>query len=434
MNQRWTLHVENFGRIKSADIKIAPMMLFVGQNNTGKSYVASLLWGILSSLHKVFPDKIPSNKSYERCKELFISHHERKQSELDKELIKSVFSFINEFLKENKDKFIQEIFTSNKLEIGDLSIEIEDQDISKTSVEWRESSDFTGFSFRGLKCGGDVSNNLTMDERSYKFIQLLSQLLSVGEIGYPVYLPASRTGFMLSYKSLIASLMEEGWGLDKKVKSDFTRPIIDFLKRLLVDINREDFYTRWYGDIAHSLEKEILEGRIEQTPDPGASFYYQPELTKKSLPFHLTSSLVSELAPLIISLKGMVFNTLIFEEPESHLHLNAQRILAKYLVKLVNNGMPVWITTHSDIFFQQINNLIASNEQRIKKLGELSYKDDEMIKPGDIEAYQFNINKKGMTEVVPLEKTEDGFIVPTFNQTVMELSKETVNLETENAD
>ncbi|MCP4349507.1 MAG: ATP-binding protein [Desulfobacterales bacterium] len=319
-------------------------------------------------------------------------------------------------------KTIRGIFTSGDLEIGEMSIKIKDEDISKASVDW---SDFTQFGFKGSEIAGD--------ERIRICIQFLSKMLSVGEIGHPVYLPASRTGFMLSYKSLIASLME-GWGLDKKVKSDFTRPIIDFLKTLLVDINREDFHAERYRDIAYSLEKEILEGRIEQASDPGVGFYYQPELTKKSLPFHLTSSLVSELAPLIISLKGMVFNTLIFEEPESHLHLNAQRILAKYLVKLVNNGMPVWITTHSDIFFQQINNLIASNEQRINKLGELSYKDDEMIKPGDIEAYQFNINKEGMTEVVPLEKTEDGFIVPTFNQTVMELSKETVNLETENAD
>jgi len=33
-----------------------------------------------------------------------------------------------------------------------------------------------------------------------------------------------------------------------------------------------------------------------------------------------------------------------------------------------------------------------------------------------------------------IKKTEDGFIVPTFNQAVMELSQETIKLETESED
>ena len=47
MDQTWTLHVENFARIKKADIEISPLMCFIGDNNSGKSYIMSLLWGIL---------------------------------------------------------------------------------------------------------------------------------------------------------------------------------------------------------------------------------------------------------------------------------------------------------------------------------------------------------------------------------------------------
>ena len=39
MNKKWTLHVENFAKIKSADVTIAPLMCFVGDNNSGKSYL-----------------------------------------------------------------------------------------------------------------------------------------------------------------------------------------------------------------------------------------------------------------------------------------------------------------------------------------------------------------------------------------------------------
>ena len=48
MNKKWTLHVENFAKIKSADVTIAPLMCFVGDNNSGKSYLMSILWGILT--------------------------------------------------------------------------------------------------------------------------------------------------------------------------------------------------------------------------------------------------------------------------------------------------------------------------------------------------------------------------------------------------
>ena len=42
----WKLLVEDYGKIKSAEIEIAPLTLFVGDNNSGKSYLLSLLWGI----------------------------------------------------------------------------------------------------------------------------------------------------------------------------------------------------------------------------------------------------------------------------------------------------------------------------------------------------------------------------------------------------
>ncbi|MED4870069.1 AAA family ATPase [Geobacillus stearothermophilus] len=45
MEQTWALKVERFGKIKQGEIDIAPLMLFVGDNNSGKSYLMSLLWG-----------------------------------------------------------------------------------------------------------------------------------------------------------------------------------------------------------------------------------------------------------------------------------------------------------------------------------------------------------------------------------------------------
>ncbi|MDE6052375.1 MAG: ATP-binding protein, partial [Lachnospiraceae bacterium] len=44
----WTMHVEKFGKIESADIEVAPMTLFVGDNNSGKSYIMTLIYGLIN--------------------------------------------------------------------------------------------------------------------------------------------------------------------------------------------------------------------------------------------------------------------------------------------------------------------------------------------------------------------------------------------------
>ncbi|MBC7907678.1 MAG: AAA family ATPase [Rhodospirillaceae bacterium] len=45
---QWTLSLENFGKIRRAEVTVAPLTILVGKNNVGKSYLASLIWGLLS--------------------------------------------------------------------------------------------------------------------------------------------------------------------------------------------------------------------------------------------------------------------------------------------------------------------------------------------------------------------------------------------------
>ena len=53
----WKLCVEDYGKIKSAEMECAPFTLIVGDNNCGKSYLMSLLWGIknIGAIHLYSP-------------------------------------------------------------------------------------------------------------------------------------------------------------------------------------------------------------------------------------------------------------------------------------------------------------------------------------------------------------------------------------------
>ena len=418
----WRLHVENFGRINSADIDIAPMLIFVGPNNTGKSYLTSLLWGLLELKTEVFPEKPIDNSQYYSLRNLWISHCRNKEEWFSNDLIQAAVQYYNTVLEEKKNGILREIFTFDGLEIGKLAVSVQYNIDIKDHLPFAHPDE-------------DSPNFET--EIYQSLIWLINEVL-FDKLDAPYYLPASRTGFMLSYRSLTKGLMDT-WGLEKKAKIDFPLPIIRFLQKLIeADIRKgkavEVFLESKLPGIAKALEKEILEGEIRQYPDPIPTFYYQAEKMEDPLPLHVTSSLVSELSPLIIFLKAKtdIHTPLIFEEPESHLHLGAQRKLAKHLVKLVNSGLPIWLTTHSDTFFQQINHLIASDASRLAKLRDIGYSDDETIHPDDIRAYQFNSDKKsGMTEVVTLEQTDDGFVAPTFNWEIYALSRESMALESD---
>lgn len=75
MNQRWTLQFENLGRIDKGEVRIAPMMIFTGVNNAGKSYVMALLWGVIALGRDVlFQNDPPESESYKLCDQWLLGH------------------------------------------------------------------------------------------------------------------------------------------------------------------------------------------------------------------------------------------------------------------------------------------------------------------------------------------------------------------------
>ncbi len=112
-------------------------------------------------------------------------------------------------------------------------------------------------------------------------------------------------------------------------------------------------------------------------------------------PFHKTSSMVSELAPVILFLKYLVGpgDLVILEEPESHLHPASQRQMARGIVRLVNAGVRVIITTHSDYFIGQVNNLLKLSHASRQKRAKEGYDAEDCLKPNDLGVYHFLLNE-----------------------------------------
>ncbi len=236
------------------------------------------------------------------------------------------------------------------------------------------------------------------------------------------YLPAARSGIVIVHKPLSASLIRQGWSVAKtRGPSHITLPTTatDFLSEL-VSLDRRMAAGRDDQSLNRAIEfieSEVLLGKIDidesdGLPLPEIVYLPTPEggLPTSKFTLNQTSSMVSELAPLILFLKYLVNpgDLLILEEPESHLHPAAQMQMARGIARLVNAGVKILITTHSGDFMGQINNLISMSNVSEKTGESQGLEQAECLYPEQVSAYGFRFDSdRGGSVTYPLPVGSD---------------------------
>ncbi|NLC22168.1 MAG: AAA family ATPase, partial [Halomonadaceae bacterium] len=383
MHQRWTLHVERFARFQQADIELRPLTLFVGENNSGKSYMATLLWGVLALGRTLFPAGAPSTKAYENCQECLMKlvhgavgklYDSARQPEvaLTNADQQCFIDWFNELLQQNRNKLAARLFGSDTITIGRLSLE-DYQRHKPLRIKLEASSTPGRMSARAehiIRLPLLEEEHWLRGPDLYRAVCMITWKLVAGEIsaplfgprsatrrsdGEPLFLPASRTGFMLTYRSLVGdalSLFDAGLDEESSTVSEFTLPVVRFLQALAESGKKRGAL---HAEQGVWLEQELLKGQVEQSIHGALpSYHYVAEgRNSRRLPMYLTSSLVAELTPIVHFLKHKpTYRSIFIEEPEAHLHPKAQRLMARALVRLVNDGLPIIATTHGDTLFQ----------------------------------------------------------------------------------
>ena len=141
---------------------------------------------------------------------------------------------------------------------------------------------------------------------------------------------------------------------------------------------------------------------------PPPTIGYRPWSAKSPLAMAQSSSMVGEIAPLVLYLKSGVGygDTLFIEEPEAHLHPAAQTTMAKILAAMVHAGIRVVITTHSDWLLDSIANLVRQGETNSRD-GDLSLKEDQ------VGVYWFEPGKSGKgSKAIPQSFDNDNGYLP----------------------
>ncbi|MEI0798919.1 AAA family ATPase [Brachyspira intermedia] len=449
------LIIKNFGKIKEAEIELSNLILFIGDNNSGKSYLMTLIYGLMKYsddiAHIMFQDKdfIYSLEEYKTIQSIvdeYIKINEniesgsvvidsflinkdadKKLSLLKKEEINLFNELLNKLLNKYKIEILKFIFNDNDNVINLESIHFDNSNylfnifITKKSIFINK---LHSFSISGI--GNDDKIDYIFIMRNIFFHMLENNFHSL-ELKF---LPTSRTGFLLTYKELskISNMQQFSIG-EKKEKTLFQKPIIDFINSL-IDLSYNFEESEDFKDIIEIFENNILKGKININKETNA-MYYQPNNKDLKVPMHLCSAVITEVAPLYLLLKYYpILGDLFIEEPELSLHLKLQKQLARVLINLVNKKRNIIVSTHSDTILEHINNMavLHSMKDENKKnqiLKEYSYTENDTIDIDKIRIYQFDTDDNDITTIKELKgDRETGFYIETFHKYINNASIE----------
>ncbi|MFN8533261.1 MAG: AAA family ATPase [Dehalococcoidia bacterium] len=408
------ISVENFGPVGKGEFEIRPLTVLIGPNNTGKSYLAVLVYAVLQGLAPrnwlrglLVAPRITTETNGELVHTKSVIPEPRLTEARRRDLIKWLQGFERKSHVdiESAPKFITDLIDPMLARVSALlgdSIVSEIQrgfgsplselmrqptsdhrmflKISRTEPEWsltfqglersqeepsivakRDAARVPTSPLRGVRTDMDIQGSTLALKEAVWFILyhiLWSYYDRLGPTTY--YLPAARSGLIQSHRLLTSSLVERAplVGIGSLAIPPLSGVVADFISLML----RAGAMRPSGGmqEIANELERNILKGEIvvEQMQSQMDEIRYQSDLGTFSL--FRTSSMVSELAPVVLVIRRYLAagDTLLIEEPEAHLHPSNQRKIADILVALVRAGVRVIMTTHSDLILQHFNNAV----------------------------------------------------------------------------
>ncbi|PWV36387.1 MAG: hypothetical protein DJ555_07550 [Desulfurococcaceae archaeon] len=444
------LEFEWLGPLRRGRIAIKPLTILIGPNGSGKSYSAMLLYAINKALKDHLADILGSMISLAikiRSGEL------KDKNEYYRNLYESAKNSLEKRLKENMVAIFTDLGSSINIDSDKLTANLRiDDHISYGFILKRDGSivvdryiDFEYFMGEVKKRGIDSMIDIVIGTRSYesllsstkettdtlgKVSAIMGFFLFIGptylkNIFAPleiVYLPATRSGLLQAHRVITNALVSAAPRLPLAggQKASITGVSADFINtilysEILYELSKASGLAIDKGilEAVEFLEKRVLGGVIDivEREDNIVELVYKDLRGNLAIPVVAAASGVAELAPLALYLKKYVISPgtmLIFEEPEAHLHPKMQREIARLIAMLVNSGVWVLITTHSDLILEEFNILMRLSRMSEEERKKLGYKEYEYLDTNSVSAYlyKYDNNEKGYV-AKELSITED---------------------------
>jgi len=445
--------VKNLGAIKQAEIDLGKKLnVFCGPNGTGKTYLAYLIYSITSlnnkSLGRILEKEyinqlVSTNTTSIEIEVNKLWNYREEEVQTIKENLWNLFA-----VAENKS---EKFFSKTEIQILDTFETFESQ---FTEMNFKKEIKLYGYKFIISKIKKTHNINITLDENQIKVqdflrfleIALLSRVYSILAF-YPIVsstiFPVERNS-IYTFSEELSIRNNDRYEMIKELSSKkdinpmdlffkpntrYPQPIRDGL-RVAENLENTQKLSSPYYDFATEIEKELLNGKVTVTNEGNVEFS-SDKAPRVKLSFHQSSSIVKTLSSLVIYLKHLATkdDLVIIDEPELNLHPDNQIKLTRIFARLINQGIRLVISTHSDYIVREINNLIMvsstdENPELVDLAKEMGYEKDEYLKLDDFKAYLFKYKNASakQTEVVPIKCDKNGFDVETLDKTIEDLN------------
>ena len=419
------LVVDNLGPVAHADIALQPLTVLIGKNNTGKTYVAQALYAVnkaVNSYHLQPSDRLTTTERT-TLQQLVLHQTETGRVHLPLPLQEKATAWLGQGLNEagravsrnlhnyfgvsdlrdiarwgQPDEIAVGLYlrqeggqrtslfgtqpptTPSDEILSRISLDREAFDEIRADLFYRHGHDDEREDFLNAEITWNLANVVW-----YEFLE------SVGLTGKAHYLPAGRSGLLHAWSDVVKlrfELERERYGLSTMPEPSLGGIALDFISSLadilgtrrrhrLHRLRRRQSNTR---KETRDLLAELMGGRIRT----GAADEMIPTLEYEQdghrLAVHRASSMVADLAPLAMWIEHLVTpkDLLIIDEPESHLHPEAIRLIARVLVRLVNEGVRIVCATHSSVLLHELSNCILRHQLELALHG-ISRSKDEVI-------------------------------------------------------
>ena len=395
------IELQNFGPIKSFKFDTdKDIHAIFGKNNIGKSYAISAVYLILKNLReqvdlmeKQKQDLIgPAVGPVELVDEQGGIYKYKNGTQGESSYFERTFianlnkSFANTFdISILKNIYLLNSRPTIKIYIDDFRIELllhknplNDQTISISTIKFgsyitidKTKKPYQVNLFNKENILLEQMNSILSDYPMLDIFTLRLQYFKnifKKELGNIYYLPASRSGLyntLNSFGAIFAEISRNRHLLTSKFEiPNLTEPISDYFLNLN---NVENTIITYSYKEYEQIEKDILKGSIIFDNET-KKYFYLPANSEMRLELSSTSSMISEIAPIIAHLKYIIPlesetpSILFIEEPEAHLHPEVQILLLEYFVKLSKGNLKIVMTSHSNYIFNKLSNLLIAKE------------------------------------------------------------------------
>lgn len=445
------IYLKNLGPLKDAEFELGDFTIICGDNNNGKTYATYGLYGFLTYWREAFRLEIEPAKMDELFKVgttlISINEYTQKADEIIsrgctayKEQLPVVFSSPEKRFEESS--FQVRIDSKHDINpIGRFELTLGAAKSQLFTIK-KEAND------------PNVSITLLVSAQNLKIpkavvIRTIADALKDILFGHlfpkPFIASAERTGAAIFRKELnfskrriLAELHKsddvDPYDLVFNISNDYALPVeanVKFARSLESIFKKTSFITKQHKSLLDEFF-DIIGGTYQVTKDD--VLHYIQKKGKVKLTLDESSSAVRSLLDIGFYLRHQAEpgDILMIDEPELNLHPSNQRKVARLLAKLVNIGIKVFVTTHSDYIIKEINTLLLlkRDQPHLKAIKEKEkYFDNELLKPEQIRLYMAkegqrlldgNQNKTRCQTLIPasINLDEGGIEVSTFDDTI----------------